>query len=70
MLRSLRIVLSVVLLVILTFSSLGCGLGRTSGEVCRDTRRVIDYDAYMLTDDLALLFQTDRPMRTSKWIVD
>ncbi|MEE8170698.1 MAG: hypothetical protein V3T70_09130 [Phycisphaerae bacterium] len=48
----------------------GCGVGRTASEVDRDARRVANMDAHMLVDDLTLLLQLDRPLRTSRWVVE
>ncbi|MCK6483999.1 MAG: hypothetical protein HUU22_03945 [Phycisphaerae bacterium] len=67
--RSLRILIPALLVAMLGATS-GCGIGRTEAEVTRDTRRAFLYDAYMLTDDASLLFQTDRPIRTNRYIVE
>lgn len=48
----------------------GCGVATTSTENRRVFDRVVSYDAKMLVDDLALLCQTNRPLRTSKFIID
>jgi hypothetical protein len=48
----------------------GCGVGTNQAESNRSIRRVVDYDARMMVDDLGTLTQTDRPFRGSKWIID
>ncbi|QDV90531.1 hypothetical protein RAS2_16100 [Phycisphaerae bacterium RAS2] len=48
----------------------GCGVGTTQQENNRQIGRVADYDARMMVDDLALFFQTRRPLRGSKWVID
>lgn len=62
--------LMLVLLVALTVPVVGCGVGTTSEENQRSFRRVVDYDARMLVDDLQLFLQIDRPMRSSRWVID
>lgn len=49
----------------------GCsgGVGRTSGEIDEDFRRVVEFDSRMLVDDISLFTQTEHPMRTSKWLI-
>ena len=54
----------------LTMPIFGCGVGSTPAENGRSIMRVADYDARMLVDDLGVLTQTDRPLRTSKWVID
>ena len=49
---------------------LGCGVGSSAAENRRTIMRVADYDARMMVDDLGVLTQTERPSRTSKWIID
>ena len=49
---------------------LGCGVGTTQAENNRTIRRVADYDARMMVDDLGVLTQTNRPARTSRWVID
>ncbi|HKQ47965.1 MAG TPA: hypothetical protein VJZ71_07850 [Phycisphaerae bacterium] len=49
---------------------LGCGVGTTQAENNRTIRRVAEYDARMMTDDLGLLTQTNRPAHTSRWVID
>lgn len=49
---------------------LGCGVGTTAEDNNRTLSRLIDYDARMLVDDLALLAQTNRTLRTSRWVID
>lgn len=68
MLRSVRILVPALLLTLLAVT--GCGVGRTASEVNRDARRTFVYDGRMLVDDMSLLFQTNRPLRTSRWIVE
>ena len=48
----------------------GCGVGTTQADNNLKLARVIDYDARQLVDDIALFAQTDRPLRTSRWIID
>jgi len=49
----------------------GCdGVGHTSSEVDQNFRRVADYDSREMVDDIALFWQTDRPLRTSRWLID
>jgi hypothetical protein len=48
----------------------GCGVGTTQQENNRQLGRVIDYDARMMVDDLALLLQTRRPHHGSRYIID
>lgn len=45
----------------------GCGVGSTQEENNRTIRQVADYDARMMTDDLGLLTQTNRPWRGSQY---
>ena len=49
---------------------LGCGVGTTQAENNRTIRRVADYDARMMVDDLGLLTQTHRAAHTSRWVID
>lgn len=49
---------------------LGCGVGTTQAENNRTIRRVADYDARMMVDDLGVLTQTNRPSHTSRWVID
>ena len=48
----------------------GCGVGTTQEENKRTISRSWDYDMRMLVDDAGLLFQVDRPRRTSRWVID
>jgi len=48
----------------------GCGVGTTQEENKRTISRSWDYDMRMLTDDVGLFLQVDRPRRTSKWVID
>lgn len=59
-----------VLGVVLTAPIWGCGVGSTPAENRRTVMRVADYDARMLVDDIGVLTQTNRPLRTSRWIID
>ncbi len=54
----------------LTAPILGCGVGSTPAENRRSIMRVADYDARMMVDDLGLLTQTDRPLHTSRYVID
>jgi hypothetical protein len=49
---------------------MGCGVATTAKENGRMVNRVADFDSRMLVDDLSVLFQTNRTMRTSRWIID
>lgn len=48
----------------------GCGVATTQQENNRMVRQVIDYDARMFVDDVALFAQTNRPFRGSRYIID
>lgn len=65
-----RRLLSLVILAAMFAPIGGCGVGTTKEENQRTVARSWDYDKRMLVDDLGLLFQVDRPRRTSKWIID
>ena len=67
--RVMSLVLIGLVLGLLASSNVGCGVGRTQDEVSRDTARCFNYDAYMLTDDLSLFCQTDRPLHTSRMVI-
>ncbi len=58
------------LLVVLVVPIVGCGVGSTPAENRRAATRVVDFDARMLADDLALFLQLNRPLRTSRWVID
>ncbi len=58
------------LVVALAGPILGCGIGATPSDHIRMFGRVADNDARMLVDDIALFAQTNRPLRTSRWIID
>jgi hypothetical protein len=62
--------LVLVLLMALTVPVLGCGVGSTPADNRRAATRVVDYDARMLVDDLALFLQLRRPVRASRWVID
>ncbi|MFQ5429949.1 MAG: hypothetical protein ACE5E1_06525 [Phycisphaerae bacterium] len=49
---------------------LGCGVGTTVADNRRTFNRVVDYDARMLVDDVSLFMQTNRTLRTSRWVID
>ncbi len=49
---------------------LGCSVGATAADNRRTIARIADYDVRMMVDDLALLTQTHRTLRTSRWIID
>ena len=59
-----------VLGLVLASTIFGCGVGTTQAENNRTIRRVVDYDARMMVDDLGVLTQTNRPARTSRWVID
>lgn len=56
----------------LTAPVVGCagGVGTTRADSRRTFNRIVDYDQRMLADDLALFFQTNRTLRTSRWVID
>jgi hypothetical protein len=62
--------LMLVLLVALAAPIIGCGVGTTPEENQRAFRRVADYDARMLVDDLQIFLQIDRPFRGSHWVLN
>ena len=62
--------LMLVLLVALAAPVVGCGVGTTPAENQRAFRRVVDYDARMMVDDLQVFLQIDRPVRNSRWVID
>lgn len=59
-----------VLGLVLAAPILGCGVGTTPAENNRTIRRVADYDARMMVDDLGVLTQTHQPSHTSRWAID
>lgn len=58
------------LVIVLVGPILGCGVGSTRADTKRAFNRVADYDAREMVDDLALFMMTDRPLRTSRWVID
>ncbi len=68
--RTIRKLLLVIVAAVAIGPMVGCGVGTTQEENWRTVRRVADYDARMMVDDLALFAQTHRTMRTSRWIID
>ena len=62
--------LMLVLLVVLVAPVVGCGVATTPEDNARSARRVADYDARMLVDDLQVFLQLDRPVRNSRWVID
>jgi len=48
-------------------SAWGCGVGTTAEDNSRTLRRVADYDARMLTDDLGTFTNSRRPWRGSRY---
>lgn len=58
------------LVIVLVGPILGCGVGSTHADTKRSFNRVADYDAREMVDDLALFWMTDRPLRTSRWVID
>jgi hypothetical protein len=56
-----------VLLALLAVPALGCGVGTTVAENNRTIRRVWDYDARMLVDDLGELVLCERPFHGSRY---
>ncbi len=66
-----RRLLSLVILAAMFAPLSGCAsVGATKEENNRTISRSWEYDGRMLADDLGLLFQIDRPRRTSKWVID
>ncbi|MBN2563315.1 MAG: hypothetical protein JXQ75_20535 [Phycisphaerae bacterium] len=63
-------ILVLVLLVVLTAPIVGCGVATSPAENRRACNRVVDYDARMMVDDLAIFLQIDRPIRNSRWVID
>ena len=68
--RHLKKLLIVVFAVAAMWPVLGCGVGTTMADNRRTFNRVVDYDARMLVDDIGLLMQTNRTLRTSRWVID
>ncbi len=60
----------IVLAAMIFVPTLGCGVGTTPEENNRQVRRIADYDARMLVDDVNLLMMTNRTLRTSRWVID
>ena len=48
----------------------GCGVGTTKEDSKRTVQRSLKYDTRMLVDDLGLFAQVDRPLRTSRWVIE
>ena len=67
---NVRKALALVLLACTAAPMVGCGVGTTPQENARKIRRIAEYDARMLVDDVSLLIETDRPIRTSRWVID
>lgn len=59
----------VLLLALTIFPAIGCGVAATEPENRRTVMRVADFDAKMLVDDIGVLTQTHRPMRTSRYVI-
>ncbi len=68
--RLVKTMLLVAIAAIVFAPAVGCGVGTNMADTRRDFNRVVGYDARMLVDDIALFAQTDRPLRTSHWIID
>ncbi len=67
-----RKLMMLVFTVALAAPVLGCmgGVGSSAADSRRTLARIIDYDTRMLLDDIALLTQTHRTLRTSRWVID
>lgn len=63
------IALAVLALAVIT-PVIGCGISTTEPENRRMLMRIADLDSKMLVDDIALFAQTNRPLRTSKWVIE
>lgn len=65
--RSLRVCCLGLMIAALGAALAGCGVGTTKEENWRTFKRVADYDARMMGDDVRLLTQTQRPWRGSRY---
>lgn len=66
-----RKLIALCLLVAVVISPMiGCGVATTEQENRRMVNRIADLDAKMLVDDIALFCQTNRPLRTSRWVIE
>ncbi|MBX3396928.1 MAG: hypothetical protein KF841_16355 [Phycisphaerae bacterium] len=61
---------ALVFVAMLIVPTIGCGVATTAADNQRTIRRIADYDSRMLVDDLALFLQTNRTLRTSRWVID
>jgi hypothetical protein len=68
--RLVKTLLLIAIAAIIFAPIVGCGVGSDMADTRRAFNRVAGYDARMLVDDIALFAQTDRPLRTSHWIID
>ncbi len=68
--KAAKIACLLLLAAIMVTPTIGCGVATTEVENRRIVQRVADYDARELVDDIALLIQTNRPLRTSRWVID
>ncbi len=66
-----RKMMMLVLIVALSAPVMGCaGVGKAPADHRHEIARVVDYDTRMFVDDVLLLTQLRRPLRTSRWIID
>lgn len=66
-----RKLMMLVLIAVMSAPIMGCaGVGKTPSDHRREIARIADYDSRMFVDDVMLLTQLRRPLRTSRWIID
>jgi hypothetical protein len=65
-----KLISLVLLIAVMIPLSGGCGVGTTKQDTNRKISRVTYYDSHEMVDDLSLFFMTNRPLRTSRWIID
>jgi hypothetical protein len=68
--KTVKLLSLMLLVAVMAPLSGGCGVGTTKQDTNRKISRVTYYDSHEMVDDLALLFQTNRPLRTSRWVID
>ena len=68
--RFAKYFLAVMLAIVVLAPVVGCGVGTSMADSRRTLTRIIDYDARMLVDDIAVFTQTTRTFRTSRWVID
>jgi len=67
--RLIKVLLLVAIAAIVVAPMVGCGVGTNMADTRRSFNRVANFDARELVDDIALFTQTNRPLRTSHWII-